>query len=315
MGCLDNTGLQKVLTKLKALFDKKSDTGHTHTSLEAVTTTGTGIAYKANVPGITELTNGVNFIMIPHLASSGTYATLNVNNLGAKRIVVKVSSSTGNGMPNFPVANFIKKDIPIKMVYSGTNWVIDNISLASTDTLQGTIPITKGGTGATTAAQAKTNLGIIEYSEVTPGGSAGLMSGNDKLKLNFTPYVTQIYTRSLDPDAGISGSITYNIDAQTADYEIIDIAYTDGSRHWTQRINNPTPDMNFSLAGIVCNETIQSGSVYIHNSMYQFTERGITWKSSVSSQLYGTGTHISAEVGNSSLLKIEKVYGWKKDLS
>ena len=159
MGYLDNTGLQKVFTKLKALIDKKSDIGHTHTSLATITSTGTGTAYEATVPGITELTNGVNFIMIPHLDALGTYATLNVNNLGAKRIWIKVSSSTGDGMPNFPVAGFIRKNIPIKMVYSGTNWVIDNISLASAGTLQGTIPIIKGGTGATTANQAITNLG------------------------------------------------------------------------------------------------------------------------------------------------------------
>lgn len=159
MSYLDKTGLQKVFTKLKALIDKKSDVGHTHTSLATITSTGTGTAYEATVPGITELTNSVNFIMIPHLDASGAYATLNVNNLGAKRIVIKISSSTGGGMLNFPVAGFIRKNIPIKMVYNGTNWVIDSISLASADTLQGTIPITKGGTGATTVEQAKRNLG------------------------------------------------------------------------------------------------------------------------------------------------------------
>lgn len=139
--------------------DKSVKSAESANTIVAVTTSGTGTAYEATVPGITELTNGVNFIMIPHLDASGTYATLNVNNLGAKRIWIKVSSSTGDGMPNFPVANFIRKNIPIKMVYSGTNWVIDNISLASAGTLQGTIPITKGGTGATTANQAITNLG------------------------------------------------------------------------------------------------------------------------------------------------------------
>lgn len=159
MSYLDKTGLQKVFTKLKALIDKKSDIGHTHTSLAAITSTGTGLAYEATVPGITELTNGVNFIMIPHLDASGVLATLNVNNLGAKRIRVKVSSSTGDGTLVFPAAKFIRKNIPIKMVYNGTTWVIDNISLASVSTLQGTIPVTKGGTGAATPNQAITNFG------------------------------------------------------------------------------------------------------------------------------------------------------------
>ena len=158
MSYLDNTGLQKVFTKLKTLIDKKSDVGHTHISLAAVTTTGTGTVYEANVPGITELTNGVSFIMIPHTASAAVAPTLNVNSLGAKTIRMKNTFSTKN-MTQLPSDDFIRPNYPIKMIYDGINWYIDSIFLQDSRNLNNAVPITKGGTGATTVEQAKINLG------------------------------------------------------------------------------------------------------------------------------------------------------------
>lgn len=158
MGYLDNTGLQKVFTKLKALIDKKSDIGHTHTSLEAITSTGTGAAYEATVPGITELTAGINFIMIPHTASTDVAPSLNVNGLGAKTIRMKNTFSTKN-MTQLPSSDFIRPNYPIKMIYDGIDWYIDSIFLQDSRNLNNAVPITKGGTGATTVEQAKINLG------------------------------------------------------------------------------------------------------------------------------------------------------------
>lgn len=46
--------------------------------------------------------------------------------------------------------------------------------------IKGTLPVTSGGTGATTAEQARTNLGIKDAAE----GQSGLMSAEDKKKLD-----------------------------------------------------------------------------------------------------------------------------------
>ena len=53
--------------------------------IPVVTTAGTGAAYTATVPGVTELTNGLMLVMIPH-ANCQNSPTLNVNGLGAKNI-------------------------------------------------------------------------------------------------------------------------------------------------------------------------------------------------------------------------------------
>lgn len=60
--------------------------------LPIVTTEGDGAAYTATVPGITALTAGASFIMIPHTVSTSTTPTLNVNSLGAKNIKRGLSS-------------------------------------------------------------------------------------------------------------------------------------------------------------------------------------------------------------------------------
>ena len=123
-----------------------------------VTTTGTSTAYVATVPGIKALTAGVSFIMVPHVTSSTTTPTLNVNGLGAKGMRLQLSfNTTATTTPN--LTTFFTANKPIRMMYDGQYWKPD-IHKTSADDLYGAVPIASGGTGADTAAGALENLGI-----------------------------------------------------------------------------------------------------------------------------------------------------------
>lgn len=144
-----------------------------------ITTAGSGAAYTARVSGLT-LVAGASFVMVPHTASTTIAPTLNVNNLGAKKIRLRLSSA-----PQATIAlikeNFLDANKPIRVTYDGTQWIIDDMTCPDVTSLYGTVPISKGGTGATTAAQALANLGAIVVGTTEPSSST---SGNIYVRLN-----------------------------------------------------------------------------------------------------------------------------------
>lgn len=124
-----------------------------------ITTAGNGSAYTATVPGITALASGVSFIMVPHVVSSSTTPTLNVNSLGAKNIkrrLSSISTSVQSGYSN----TWLAKGTPFRVTYDGTQWIVEGLTKPATADLYGTLSVEKGGTGATSASDARTNLGI-----------------------------------------------------------------------------------------------------------------------------------------------------------
>lgn len=86
-----------------------------------------GIAYTATVPGITALTAGASFIMIPNKASTSKAPTLNVNVLGAKPIRRRLSSLT-NSLQQGYSTNWIALNKPFTVVYDGTAWVVEGLT-------------------------------------------------------------------------------------------------------------------------------------------------------------------------------------------
>lgn len=136
----------------------------TNIGVNPVTTGGTGAAYTASVNGITSLTVGASFVMVPHTVSTTTAPTLNVNSLGAKNIRMRLSTST-NATIQLASDSFLTANKPIKLMYDGAYWIIDDVVQPNVNGLYGTVPISKGGTGATTAAQALVNLGAMPQPE------------------------------------------------------------------------------------------------------------------------------------------------------
>lgn len=86
-----------------------------------------GIAYTATVPGITALTTGASFIMIPNKASTSKAPTLNVNVLGAKPIRRRLSSLTTSLQQGYST-NWIALNKPFTVVYDGTAWVVEGLT-------------------------------------------------------------------------------------------------------------------------------------------------------------------------------------------
>lgn len=86
-----------------------------------------GIAYSATVPGITALTAGASFIMIPNKASTSKAPTLNVNGLGAKPIRRRLSSLTTSLQQGYS-KNWIAPNKPLTVVYDGTAWVVEGLT-------------------------------------------------------------------------------------------------------------------------------------------------------------------------------------------
>ena len=152
-----NSNWDTIDTNLK----KASESGGTPT----VTATSTdGVAYTATVSNITELTNGLTITIIPNMASASTSITLNVNGLGAKSIVIPLSTNTGTSVTPKDTT-FIVANRPLTLQYdSGYStyggWRTLGKQKTSAGDLYGTVPIESGGTGATNATDARTNLGI-----------------------------------------------------------------------------------------------------------------------------------------------------------
>lgn len=86
-----------------------------------------GIAYSATVPGITALTAGASFIMIPNKESTSKAPTLNVSGLGAKPIRRRLSSLTTSLQQGYST-NWIALNKPFTVVYDGTAWVVEGLT-------------------------------------------------------------------------------------------------------------------------------------------------------------------------------------------
>lgn len=97
------------------------------TANNPIKTTGTGAAYVATVDGITALTIGAKFTMVPHTVSTTTAPTLNVSGLGAKNIRMRLTSSTADTI-QLTRASFLTANKPVNVVYDGSYWVIDDFA-------------------------------------------------------------------------------------------------------------------------------------------------------------------------------------------
>ncbi|ASY63617.1 Phage tail fiber protein [Sinorhizobium sojae CCBAU 05684] len=169
------------------------------------TTTGTANAYVLTYEGAPlAYVTGMIYRFYAHAANTGA-ATLNVNGLGAKAIVTQHGSALTSGQ--LPTLR------PVEVVYNGTSFVLISNEVhdakftgttsvaaltANTFTANGAIsgasltlgsPLTvgQGGTGATSAASARTNLGLAA---IAASGSASDL------------------TTGTIPDARISGAYT-----------------------------------------------------------------------------------------------------------
>lgn len=137
---------------------------------QGVTTSGDGAAYTAAIDGITSLSSGVGFTMIPHVSSTTAAPTLNVNGLGAKLLRRRVSNGIGTTTTGAS-DDWITVGKPVNVMYDGTFWIVDLVRPNAND-IMGIVAIQNGGTGASTAADARVNLGIETADGTVTSGNA-----------------------------------------------------------------------------------------------------------------------------------------------
>lgn len=141
---------------------------------KVITTTGTGKAYEATVPSITELVAGVSFLMNPHTQSSSTSVTLNVNGSGAK--VLYRYGGDGKGAFELPRANFLSLNKVYRVFYDGSFWILADYAKPKATDLYGVVPVENGGLPTTSVGNVGKVLttneeGTPEWQ--TPSASGG----------------------------------------------------------------------------------------------------------------------------------------------
>lgn len=121
---------------LQDALDNKVDVAY---GQYAITTAGDGSAYTATVPGITALTAGASFIMIPHTASTTTSPTLNVNGFGAKNIRRRLTSMATSAQNGY-TTSWLASGVPFRVIYDGTQWIVEGHDKPAAADLYGAAP-------------------------------------------------------------------------------------------------------------------------------------------------------------------------------
>lgn len=120
-----------------------------------------GVIYTATVDGMDVLTVGAKITIIPSVASTSTTPKLNINSLGEKYIRMPVTYNTSTTSVG-SIASWLVKGKPVTLEYDGAYWKTISLPRPSAQYLYGTVPVANGGTGATTAEAACTNLGAVD---------------------------------------------------------------------------------------------------------------------------------------------------------
>lgn len=105
----------------------------------AVASSSDGVAYTSTVPGISELSAGASFIMIPDKTSASKEPTLDVNGLGEKKIRRRLSAITTSLQSGYS-NTWISANKPFQVVYDGTAWVVEGMAKPVGADVYGAVP-------------------------------------------------------------------------------------------------------------------------------------------------------------------------------
>lgn len=105
----------------------------------AVASSSDGVAYTSTVPGISELSTGASFIMIPDKTSASKEPTLDVNGLGEKKIRRRLSAITTSLQSGYS-NTWISANKPFQVVCDGTAWVVEGMAKPVGADVYGAVP-------------------------------------------------------------------------------------------------------------------------------------------------------------------------------
>lgn len=160
------------------------------------------------------------------------------------------------------------------------------------------IPIENGGTGATTEADARINLGIGSLDNLTTNRKTNIVSAINELNIKIlSPYSLFFNT------SGTSSTITLSDNAVNYDY--IEVYYfKDDGNYMSTKIYDPN-GKSLTLSSV----TYYSNTLFLRASVIHINGKSVTWKSNDSGN--GTVTGSSTSVDSSQVFKIIKIIGYK----
>lgn len=129
-------------------------------------TSADGKVYTATVEGMDSLEVGKEIIIIPDYTTTITNPTLNVNGLGAKYLRCTVAGNNTTTTTS-STNDWLYSGKPVKVRWNGSFWVTDVIGSVDGNSISGIVKIENGGTGATTAEEARENLGVATTQDFT----------------------------------------------------------------------------------------------------------------------------------------------------
>lgn len=268
---------------------------HVHPMQESglgVTTAGTATAYTATVAGISELRAGVNFMMIPHVSSTASNPTLNVNGLGAKSIRRRLS---GSGTATVGDAHkWIWANKPFRVTYDGTYWIADTTQPDASD-LYGVLQAQNGGTG---------------LNRITPGV---FLVGNEMggFDAKETAEVRQLlgYGELLwENESPTTAFVAQTIEVDLSGYTLVTVYFYE----YIQPSNMPEPNACVVAVGT---KTDLQGHIQPSNGALLITSRTITIsaeevKFESCYQTRVSGTSASSSLSNAELIPF-KICGYR----
>ena len=132
-----------------------------------------GANYTATSGGISALTNGLEITIIPNKTSTNKTVYLNLNGLGAKRILLPVNGiNTGVSGWQPMVEDWITAYVPLTIRYISNydQWQTVGFSRTAGESLSSSVPVERGGTGKTnvTSGSVLVGNGINAMAEKTP---------------------------------------------------------------------------------------------------------------------------------------------------
>ena len=200
----------------------------------------------ANVTGIVAIANG---------GTGASTAAAALTNLGAEPSANKSNDVDGDGssITKFPTVKSIKDYVDRQSANAG---VADN-SITSAK-INGTIAIAKGGTGASTAAGARTNLGLAIGTDVMAANFTTTLTGDVTGSGNgsFATTVNSVGGVSSATITTLPGLITANTNAITAEATTARIAeqtLTTNLASLTTTVNSNTASITANTSAIVSN--------------------------------------------------------------
>ena len=214
MALLDETGLAHLWNHIVAKLGTKANIENGQYT--ATAPSSDGVAFTASVPGITALTAGMSFVMIPSRASASTTPTLNVNGLGAKNLRRRLSS--GATVVAGYTTTWLTKNKPYRVMYDGSAWVVEGHNKPVAADLYGSV-LPKMASVTLTAANWTGSGSPYSQTVVISGTTANS-------KIDLQPTVEQVATLQTAGTALMtennSGTITvYAIGKKpTSDYTI-----------------------------------------------------------------------------------------------